>query len=372
MKKLIVFPFLLVLIIHLQAQQYHIKGRITGYENGTKVYLWDLDEQHNVDSALFLNNAFSMKGRLDNTPRSFWLRVKTDDINEPNTCHMLIGNENVTVTGDRKDFPHYMTIRGSKIQDAYNIVNHKTRAFYKRRDSLVWRYLKLEREKQQPEEQEKIWKVVNKIDDTTEAIRKEFIQTHSNSYAGLKELFFLKKDFDTQTIRNIYNGLTPEFRKSRDGQAIANYLAIGAILKKGDQFSDFEAIDQYGKKHRLSEIKGKYILLDFMTTYCDPCMKSVDELRRISEKYADKLSVISFNADGGKQTWMKGVTRDKPTWQSWWDGKGAYGNVIQKYGVTGYPTFILIDPSGKIIHETSGYGPGKLEQIMAKEINAKE
>jgi hypothetical protein len=69
---------------------------------------------------------------------------------------------------------------------------------------------------------------------------------------------------------------------------------------------------------------------------------------------------------------MESITRDKPSWQSWWDGKGVYGNVILKYGVTGYPTFFLIDPSGKIIHGSAGYGPGKLERIMATAINAEE
>lgn len=372
MKKLSVCSLLLVLMIHLQAQQYHIRGRITGFKNGSRVYLWDIDEQRNVDSALLLSNSFSMKGRLDNTPGSFWLQVKTGNPNESYWCILFIGNENVTVTGDRKDFPHYLTIAGSSSQDVYNILDHKTRALYKRRDSLVAHYFKLEHEGQQPEEQKKIGRMMNKIDDTTVAIRKEFIQTHSNSYAGLKELFFLKSKFDSQTIRNIYDGLTPAFRQSSYGQAIANYLAIGTVLKKGDQCSDFEAIDQYGKKHRLSDMKGKYILLDFMTTYCGPCIKSVDELRRISEKYANKLVVISFNADGNKEVWMNGVTRDKPTWQSWWDGKGAYGNVIQKYGVTGYPTFFLIDPSGKIIHETSGYGTGQLERIVVEKINTGE
>ena len=125
--------------------------------------------------------------------------------------------------------------------------------------------------------------------------------------------------------------------------------------------ADFEAMDKDGHKHHLSDTKGKYVLLDFSTTYCGPCIESLKDLKIISKKYADQIQIISFSGDGGKATWLKGINRDRPAWLTLWDGKGNYGETILKYGVTGYPSFFLIDPQGKIVSKWVGYGkdPGK-------------
>jgi peroxiredoxin len=166
----------------------------------------------------------------------------------------------------------------------------------------------------------------------------------------------------------------PLYKQSLFGQRIGNYLKVGDILNKGNNITDFEALDKDGNKHRLSEIKGKYILLDFSTTYCGPCIESLEDLKIISKKYAEQLGIVSFSGDGGKATWLKGISRDQPAWLSLWDGKGSYGETILKYGVTGYPTFFLIDPQGKIVSKWSGYGksPGekgsletKVDELMA-------
>ncbi|HEY5327751.1 MAG TPA: TlpA disulfide reductase family protein [Mucilaginibacter sp.] len=155
--------------------------------------------------------------------------------------------------------------------------------------------------------------------------------------------------------------LIHRFKISHFGARIGNYLKVGNILKNGDQMADFEAMDKDGHKHHLSDTKGKYVLLDFSTTYCGPCIESLKDLKIISKKYADQIQIISFSGDGGKATWLKGINRDRPAWLTLWDGKGNYGETILKYGVTGYPSFFLIDPQGKIVSKWVGYGkdPGK-------------
>jgi thioredoxin-related protein len=100
-------------------------------------------------------------------------------------------------------------------------------------------------------------------------------------------------------------------------------------------------------------------------------MASIPELNEISKKLADNLSVVSFSGDAGKETWLKSLTRDQPQWLSLWDGKGFYGETIIKYGVTGYPTFVLINPDGKIVSKWSGYEKGALEKKVQDLITTK-
>ncbi|MHB8207875.1 TlpA family protein disulfide reductase [Mucilaginibacter sp.] len=189
------------------------------------------------------------------------------------------------------------------------------------------------------------------------------------------QLFYLKGEFSKDSLQHIYNNLKPEFKNSSYGQRIATYLKVGDILKEGDSYTDFEAMDKDGKKHRLSDIKGKYVLLDFSATYCGPCVSSITDLKNISRNYSDKVEIITFSADGGKGTWIEGLKRDNPTWLSLWDGKGNYGETMLKYGINGYPTFVVIDPQGKIISKVMGYDKPenakgnietKIDEVMAK------
>jgi cytochrome oxidase Cu insertion factor (SCO1/SenC/PrrC family) len=54
-------------------------------------------------------------------------------------------------------------------------------------------------------------------------------------------------------------------------------------LKVGDKIYDFEAYDAAGKKHKLSSFTGKYILIDFSSVHCVPCIAANDELRMLSK-----------------------------------------------------------------------------------------
>ncbi|MFI5138765.1 MAG: TlpA family protein disulfide reductase, partial [Sphingobacteriales bacterium] len=242
----------------------------------------------------------------------------------------------------------------------HNILVNLTKEDYKKRNLLLEDIFALKGDSSEIKGK-KIWKVISKIDSTDDIVTKNFIKTHLNSYEALNNLFYLKNRYPKDTLRQMYNSLTPKLMQSRFGQRINSYLKVGDILKKGDNFADFEAMDKDGAKHRLSEIKGKFILLDFSTTYCGPCIESIEDLKILSKKYADQVQIISFSGDGGKATWLKGINRDQPGWLSLWDGKGNYGETILKYGVTGYPSFFLIDPQGKIVSKWVGYGkdPGK-------------
>lgn len=347
------------------AQQYTIEAHITGFNNGAKFYLKDVDVDSDIDSVVIRNNQFVMRGSLADAPKSLWLYTKTSTNFYYTT--LMIGNETITINGDIKDFPFDLSISGSKTQDEHTLLLNQEKAGYKERNKLLQEYFSLKGDSAEIKGK-KIWRIIGKLDSTNEVVAKRFIKDHLNSYEGLYELFFLKNKYSRDTLRQMFNSLSPQFKQSDFGQRIANYIKVGPILEVGDKYADFEALDKAGVKHRLSEIKGKYILLDFSTTYCGPCIESVEDLKIISKKYADRVEIVSFSGDAGKANWLKGIARDKPNWLSLWDGKGNYGETIAKYGVTGYPSFFLIDPQGKIVSKWTGYGkkPGEKGSLETK------
>ncbi|GAB3936201.1 thioredoxin-like domain-containing protein [Mucilaginibacter myungsuensis] len=352
MKKLL--TALLIVAAHTAfAQGYTVKTQLTGFPDGTKFYLQDLDAQYIIDSAALKSGELQLKGKLDAPVKGLWLYARHD--NKFYYCNLLMGNEAVTVKGDMKDFPFDVSITGSKIQDANNRLVALTSAGNKKRNELIDQYFALKGDSAEIKGKQ-IWKVIGKIDSVNDVATAGFIKREPNTFAALRALFYARGKYAKDSLQHIYNTLQPDIKKSAFAQRIASYLKIGDVLKKGDMATDFEAMDEKGAKHKLSDAKGKYVLLDFSTTYCGPCMASITDLKEINTKYADKVAIMTVSGDGGRDMWMQSIKRDKPEWLSVWDGKGIYGETLLKYGVSGFPTFVVVDPQGKIVSHFSGYG----------------
>lgn len=357
-------------ILSCSSQQYVISTTVTGFPDSTKFFLKDLDTESNIDSALLIHDSFTMKGHLPQTPASLWLCANFN--HNFYYLTLLIGNDTINVNGDIRDFPFNLSVTGSKIQDDLNILNVLTRDNYKKRDQLVRTYFTLQGDSAKIRGKV-IVDSMNALDNTTQRLTKRFIQDHPNTYPALQYMFFLRKFYDRDSLRKLYARFTPSMRESQFGLRISSFLKVGDPVKKGDSMVDFAAFDKTGRIHHLSEYKGKYILLDFSTTYCGPCISSVTDMKKLSEAYRDKLTIVTLSGDGGKKTWLTGMERDRPTWLSLWDGKGTYGETMLKYGVIGFPTFCLIDPQGKILSIWTGYGKnddgtGTLEAAVTKAI----
>jgi peroxiredoxin len=123
----------------------------------------------------------------------------------------------------------------------------------------------------------------------------------------------------------------------------------------GDKYIDFKAVNKEGVEISLSDIQGKFILLNFTTSYCGGCRKSIPELRLINKRLQESLAIVSFYTDSFKKDWLNSTKRDSVTWINLWDGQGVNSVNCYNYGITGYPTYFLINKKGKIIDKWRGY-----------------
>ena len=342
-----------------------VSGDLKGFTNGDKVIFQDPDQQKILDSTIISDGKFSLKIILNEIPKGYYLTIKSDS--NFYYCYLFIANENVKIKGHKNDFPNNLTITGSKNHLVRSILNDKTKILDKERDKVV-SFLRAD----VPNENDSIYKIeykknskrLKEIDKTTDSIKKDFVIQNLNTYYGLNELYYLRTKFEKTTLQKMYSSLKSVYKKSFYGERILNFLKVGDSLKKGNQYFDFEAKDTTGKIYKISEFSGKYILLDFTETYCGPCIESVEELKMVSKKYSDSLIIISFSADKSKLIWLTGLNRDRINWLSLSDGKGTYGKTLLKYGVDSYPTFFLINKSGKIIDIKKGFGNGIVENML--------
>lgn len=101
---------------------------------------------------------------------------------------------------------------------------------------------------------------------------------------------------------------------------------------------------------QLSALKGKYVLLDFWESWCGYCILNIPNIQKLHNKYEKKgLAVIGITVENRKQI-EKLIARNNLTYPT----LAADKRILDHYKVTGRPTYVLIDPSGKIIKYTSG------------------
>jgi len=117
---------------------------------------------------------------------------------------------------------------------------------------------------------------------------------------------------------------------------------------------DFALPDTSGKVNKLSDYKGKYVLLDFWASWCAPCRKETPNLINTYKQFKDKkFEILAVSLDGGKNDdrnkWLAAIEEDKMTWPQVSDLAGFNSNVVQVYSISAIPMNFLIDPNGKIV-----------------------
>ena len=113
---------------------------------------------------------------------------------------------------------------------------------------------------------------------------------------------------------------------------------------------DFELATPEGKLVKLSDFKGKYVLLDFWASWCPPCRAENPHVVKAYHLFKDKnFTILGVSLDDNKTRWMQAIEADKLVWTQISDLKRWDGEVVRKYQVDGIPTSFLINPEGKII-----------------------
>ena len=169
---------------------------------------------------------------------------------------------------------------------------------------------------------------------------------------------------NVEKARALYHSLPDDVKQSIEGMNIYANLYPPKQAMDGDDFPDADLYDLDGNLHHIAEYKGKYILLDFWSSGCGPCIKAFPEMKEMYEKYGDKLAIISMSIDTDRR-WRKASETHNITWCNWNEGKGE-GGIYTNYRIGGIPYYVLINSEGKIVKQTMGYGEGKFKTMFSE------
>lgn len=194
-----------------------------------------------------------------------------------------------------------------------------------------------------------------------EAKREEidFVKKNPSSYAAMYLLGGLRNSMELHEYAAVFEGFDRNLQETSLGKELRERIDIALRTEVGGTAPLFEKKDMNGKTVRLADYRGKYVLLDFWGSWCSPCRASHPHLRALEAKYAPKgLVVINIASENGKdarEIWMKAVKEDRMTWTQILNNEGQEAcDVVKEYGITAFPTKMLIDPEGKIVVRAVG------------------
>lgn len=123
------------------------------------------------------------------------------------------------------------------------------------------------------------------------------------------------------------------------------------VLKTGEMAPDFELADENGNLVKLSDFRGQKVLLDFSMINCGWCKIALDQFNKPDYQFADNIVPLYVNPVDSKEKMEKYLTKVSIPFPVLTNAE----EMGKAYGVSGYPTFYLIDENGKVEDVVVGF-----------------
>lgn len=350
--------FLLILVQCLlpfssvaQQNSFTVTGNIKGVGNDSVIIIIN---NHNDDGKMLKPDTLITKANADH----FYLKGKAASIKNVwtaiggfksrNSFSFYLEPGNIKIEGE-KDALSNLSITGTRSNDEQTKARRFTNSIY-RRILLLRKALK--NTTKGSAEYESIVQGINAKYDSIQAYELEYVKTHPNSFVSVTFLWVKQDKLPLDELERLYNGFTSALQKSAYGISIREKIKARKFVAIGNPAPDFVSTDTSGNPVRLSDFRGKYVLLEFWANWCVPCRAQSPHLVEMYKKYNDKgFTILQYSMDdkSAEQKWKAAIIKDGLVWTQVSDLNGFESKVAKLYGVQPIPDNFLIDPNGVII-----------------------
>lgn len=322
-----------------------IEGRLTD-NAASMIYLVvdGLEPDTLASTPVTADNTFRLRGKIAEPTTAFIC----DD--NGNTLSMLL-TESAKLRLRPLPEGGYIT-EGGPVNDKYNLAMNRL-------SDIARKIMELNPDKEgADEEYESLMARYHDILSTT-------ITDNLDNIAGV-ELFLAQESrgMNAEDMRVRMAQFSQEMQKLSVMRQFAEYIEQYARTEVGQPFVDIELNTLTGQK-LLSEVcKGKWVLLDFWATWCEPCLREMPTLLQAYEKYAIRgLEICAVSLDMDPERWRAFVTENNLLWTNAIDQPlEGEATAAELYGLQTIPANFLISPQGKIVAKNL-YGEELLHEL---------
>ncbi|MES2589350.1 MAG: redoxin family protein [Bacteroidota bacterium] len=291
---------------------------------------------------------YTLEGTIP-APDYYVFRIGNQQVNL-----VLRNNSDIKIYGDSKNLAQFNNIVNSNESIKLNEFVAVMQNYNMKKDSAS-RYLQ-----NHPDQEQAVNQSFSKIFYDFETYKSNFLKENENSPALIPMISLIDTDKDFPMYEYVVNQLIKGFIESPSVLNLKiQYEQLKAkkesmsFLDEGKLAPDFSQAKMDGTQMKLSDLKGKVVLLDFWASWCGPCRKENPNVVKLYEKYKNEgFTVMSVSLDKDKNAWAAAIAKDNLSWPNHVSDLKHWGNEAAKlYKVSGIPFTVLIDRDGKIINK---------------------
>ncbi len=334
-----------------------------------KVFLmYQVGEESVMDSVAVKNNKYRLTLKLQE-PTIARLVAHSDELEkgEKNVAFIFLDLSNMKVL--QSDSLTKPIVTGSKANDEFRKLFDSFKPLTTQRNELIKEYLRL-RGEQNEAGMEAIGKQIDALDSTLTGSYGTYAEKNPTSPIAVFALQqFAGPEINVEKMEPLFNKLSQSAKNSPSGKQLAAAIDIAKKTSIGQVAMDFTQADTAGVPVKLSQFRGKYVLLDFWASWCGPCRMENPNVAKAYNTFKDKgftVLGVSLDRENARDKWIKAIHDDKLTWTHVSDLKFWNNAVAKAYGIKAIPQNLLLDPEGKIVAKNikGEELQSKLEEIL--------
>ena len=375
MKRFMLAVSCLSLSACMMADDLHVSGNLSDVGNDTLIAMTYLN--NSVDQTMKVvgkDGAFDFHMDVkEPAPLVLQVRHPLKDGQQPMAAYavlMAVPGENLKVTGS---FSNYQ-VDGSAFYKDFEQCRKVSASFEEGVKNLQRDYSAKMEQGANPDSLEK---VINKAYDELKANLSDATLKYIKAHPDMEACVSMLDNVDVENYKEVLAALSPAVREGRMKGLVDHFadyaqkaLEREAAKKntvEGNVAPDFTLKSIDGKNISLSSLKGKVVVLDFWGSWCGWCIKGMPKMKEYYAKYKGKLEILGIDCNDTEQKWRDAVKKHELPWLH--VRNEGNPDVTVLYGISGFPTKIVVDAEGKISKVVVGESEDfytYLDQLLGK------
>jgi len=346
MRRFVIVAIIGLLLSCSKKDGYVIQGDIEGLSAPIDIYMLEAvgGKYVAMDSARSEDGHFEFRGTFT-YPKFIYLRLGKDQ----KVINFYAENAEINIKSDINDLSETV-VRGSDINDQLTDYTEMLQPYDDEYNNLVQQYRQAQSEGNTAAKD----RVLQDIDALDARQTEKIYEFLGKDVSDFLKLFiienYLSYKLDSPGLDSLLSAIDPAARLTPGYERLAERLTVLRRVAVGQPALHFALEDPSGDPVPLSNFEGKYLLIDFWASWCQPCREENPKVVKLYEEFNDRgFEILGVSLDQSRERWLSAIEQDGLTWAHVSDLQGWQSAAGRLYGVNAIPHTVLINPEGMII-----------------------